>query len=165
MKKVIFLVMALAISVFAEDGPTSSSSATSTTSSSSGQTFGTEICNTDGSLNEIPEGSCQMNGYVCNLGFNVAEEKNVFFFNIGTDMQCNTLAGSSLAPSSSSSSHATFFLIEDEYDAGPLSLTLAGSLAMSATLNGRVVSIIYRRVRNDIEYGAIRLQSILLYNH
>ena len=65
---------------------------------------------------------------------------------------------------SSSSSDAKFFLIEDEYDAGPLSLTLAGSLAMSATLNGRAVSIVYKRVREDMDYGAIRLLSIFIYN-
>lgn len=164
MKKVIFLVLALMMSVLAEDGPTSSSTIPAT-SSSSGQPLGAENCNTDGSLNEIPANSCQMNGYVCNPGFNVAEEKNVLFFNIGTDALCTTLVGSSLMPSSSSSSHATFFLVEDEYDAGPLSLTLAGSLAMSASLNGRAVSVIYKQVRDDIEYGAIRLRSILLYNY
>jgi hypothetical protein len=164
MKKVIFLVLALMMSVLAEDGPTSSSTIPAT-SSSSGQPLGAENCNTDGSLNEIPANSCQMNGYVCNLGFNVAEEKNVLFFNIGTDALCTTLVGSSLMPSSSSSSHATFFLVEDEYDAGPLSLTLAGSLAMSASLNGRAVSVIYKQVRDDIEYGAIRLLSILLYSY
>ncbi|MBR1744522.1 MAG: hypothetical protein IJ734_00765 [Fibrobacter sp.] len=164
MKKVIFLVLALMMSVLAEDGPTSSSTIPAT-SSSSGQPLGAENCNTDGSLNEIPANSCQMNGYVCNPGFNVAEEKNVLFFNIGTDALCTTLVGSSLMPSSSSSSHATFFLVEDEYDAGPLSLTLAGSLAMSASLNGRAVSVIYKQVRDDIEYGAIRLLSILLYNY
>ena len=164
MKKVIFLVLALMMSVLAEDGPTSSSTIPAT-SSSSGQPLGAENCNTDGSLNEIPANSCQMNGYVCNPGFNVAEEKNVLFFNIGTDALCTTLVGSSLMPSSSSSSHATFFLVEDEYDAGPLSLTLTGSLAMSASLNGRAVSVIYKQVRDDIEYGAIRLLSILLYNY
>lgn len=164
MKKVIFLVLALMMSVLAEDGPTSSNTIPAT-SSSSGQPLGAENCNTDGSLNEIPANSCQMNGYVCNPGFNVAEEKNVLFFNIGTDALCTTLVGSSLMPSSSSSSHATFFLVEDEYDAGPLSLTLAGSLAMSASLNGRAVSVIYKQVRDDIEYGAIRLLSILLYNY
>ena len=164
MKKVIFLVLALMMSVLAEDGPTSSSTIPAT-SSSSGQPLGAENCNTDGSLNEIPANSCQMNGYVCNPGFNVAEEQNVLFFNIGTDALCTTLVGSSLMPSSSSSSHATFFLVEDEYDAGPLSLTLAGSLAMSASLNGRAVSVIYKQVRDDIEYGAIRLLSILLYNY
>ena len=152
------------MSVLAENGPTSSSTIPAT-SSSSGQPLGAENCNTDGSLNEIPANSYQMNGYVCNLGFNVAEEKNVLFFNIGTDALCTTLVGSSLMPSSSSSSHATFFLVEDEYDAGPLSLTLAGSLAMSASLNGRAVSVIYKQVRDDIEYGAIRLLSILLYNY
>lgn len=164
MKKVIFLVLALMMSVLAEDGPTNSSTIPAT-SSSSGQPLGAENCNTDGNLNEIPANSCQMNGYVCNPGFNVAEEKNVLFFNIGTDALCTTLVGSSLMPSSSSSSHATFFLVEDEYDAGPLSLTLAGSLAMSASLNGRAVSVIYKQVRDDIEYGAIRLLSILLYNY
>ena len=95
MKKVIFLVLALMMSVLAEDGPTSSSTIPAT-SSSSGQPLGAENCNTDGSLNEIPANSCQMNGYVCNPGFNVAEEKNVLFFNIGTDALCTTLVGSSL---------------------------------------------------------------------
>ncbi|SHG26873.1 hypothetical protein SAMN05720761_10117 [Fibrobacter sp. UWCM] len=170
MNKVIFLVVALAMSVLAEDGPTSSSSVTPASSSSSEQVMGIEDCDVPGN----PANSCQMNGYVCNLGFNVAEEKNMLFFNMGKNAWCDTLVGSSLmqssssslsSTSSSSSSHATFFLVEDEYNAGPLSLTLAGSLAMSASLNGRAVSIIYKRVRYDVEYGAIRLLSILLYNH
>lgn len=159
MKKVIFLVLALMMSVLAEDGPMSSSSGAPVTSSSSGRGLGVEDCDATG----IPAGSCQVNGYVCNLGLDI-NGKNVLFFNIGADALCTTNFSSSLALSQSPFSYTRIFLIEDEFDAGPLSLTLAGSLAMSASLNRRVVSIIYKRVRDDMEYGSIRLQSILLYN-
>lgn len=162
MKKVFILTLLLVALSFAEGGLSSSSSANSATSSSSEEQMGVESCNSSGSTGVIPPGSCHVNGFVCNLGFDLGE-KNVLFFNIGTDLTCNSLAGSTLMPSSSSS-EAKFFLIEDEYDAGPLSLTLAGSLAMSATLNGRAVSIVYKRVREDMDYGAIRLLSIFLYN-
>lgn len=114
----------------------------------------------------IPDSSCIMDGFVCNLGFGVAEEKSVLFFNIGKNASCDTLVKSDSLPTyldstaqSDESPQTKFFLIEDEYNAGPLSLTLAGSLAMSASLNGRKVSVIYRRVKLE-EYGGIRLLSI-----
>lgn len=118
----------------------------------------------------VPDSSCIMDGFVCNLGFGVAEEKSVLFFNIGKNASCDTLVESVSLPTyldstnqSIPSPQTKFFLIEDEYNAGPLSLTLAGSLAMSASLNGRKVSVIYRRV-NLKEYGGIRLLSIQFFD-
>lgn len=50
-------------------------------------------------------------------------------------------------------------MIENEYEASPLSLTLAGSLALAASGAREPVSVIYHQV-STVEYGGIRLQSI-----
>ena len=59
------------------------------------------------------------------------------------------------------SPHAVFFLIEDEYNAGPLSLTLAGSIALSSAVNKAPVQILYTKV-DSTQYGGLRLLSIRL---
>ena len=89
---------------------------------------------------------------------------------IGLDTTCGKLQKSDSLPTYPNPDDTTiesqstkFFLIEDEYNAGPLSLTLAGSMAMSASLNGRKVSIIYKRVKLE-EYGGIRLLSIRFFD-
>jgi hypothetical protein len=51
------------------------------------------------------------------------------------------------------------FLIEDKYNADPLSLALAGSLALAASNNKERVDVIYEKVE-PYEYGGIRLMSI-----
>lgn len=61
------------------------------------------------------------------------------------------------------SPHAVFFLIEDEYNAGPLSLTLAGSIALSGAVNRTPVQILYRSV-DSTQYGGLRLLAIQLQN-
>ena len=57
--------------------------------------------------------------------------------------------------------NAVFFLIEDEYNAGPLSLTLAGSIALSSAVNKAPVQILYTKV-DSTQYGGLRLLSIRL---
>ena len=57
------------------------------------------------------------------------------------------------------SSYLKIFLIEDEFNASPLSLTLAGSLALSASNNKEPIFVIYKQ-DHDIEFGGIKLQSI-----
>ena len=111
-----------------------------------------ENCNVPGN----PDGSCQQIGYVCNLGFNVNGEDNVMFFHLGADASCtNLLKSDSLQTfltetDTTLSAAAKFFLVENEENVGPLSLTLAGSLAMLAVNNNTPVDIIYKKVK-DIE--------------
>jgi len=57
------------------------------------------------------------------------------------------------------SPYLKLFLIEDEFNASPLSLTLAGSLALSASNSKEPVYVIYKQDHN-VEYGGIKLQSI-----
>ena len=114
-----------------------------------------------------PPYSCQQTGYVCNLGFNVNGEDNVMFFQLGLDSTCANLFKSEniktqlTETDTTKSSSTKFFLIENEEKTGPLSLTLAGSLAMLAVNNNMQVYIIYKKVK-DIEFGGIKLLSINL---
>lgn len=114
-----------------------------------------------------PPYSCQQTGYVCNLGFDVNGEDNVIFFQLGTDVACTNLFKSDslktyLTESDTTTSSSTkFFLIENEENVGPLSLTLASSLAMLAINNSTPIEIIYKQVKK-IEYGGIKLLSIKL---
>lgn len=152
MKKAVILTLLLAVFAFAEDFPDSSSTLV-------------ESCYGPA----IPDSACTVVGTVCNQGFNVAGERSMLFFNIGSDATCSPLFKSSHLQTYKDSAHTeespvtTFFLVEDENDATPLSLTLAGSLATAAALNGRCVSIIYKRVKLDA-FGGIRLLSIRLFD-
>ena len=111
-----------------------------------------------------PSESCYQAGYVCNIGFDVANAKDVLFFALGTDSTCSTLNTSRFPTydvNNQPSPHAVFFLIEDEYNAGPLSLTLAGSIALSSAVNKAPVQILYTKV-DTVQYGGLRLLSIRL---
>ena len=122
-----------------------------------------ENCNVPGN----PDGSCQQAGYVCNLGFDVNGEDNVMYFHLGADAACTNLLESKriktqLTESDTTKSKSTkFFLIENVENVGPLSLTLAGSLAMLAINNNTPIEIIYKQVKKS-EYGGIKLLSIRL---
>ena len=125
--------------------------------------FSTETCYTQNDLG-MSAGSCTQTGYVCGLGFDVSNGKNVMFFNLGADTTCNVLLTSSLRTytypgSATYSTYLKLFLIEDEFNASPLSLTLAGSLALSASNNKEPVYVIYKQ-DHDVEFGGIKLQSI-----
>lgn len=117
-----------------------------------------------------PSGSCEQVGYICNLGFNVYGENSIMYFHLGADSSCTTLLTSDSLKTykseldSNYSDYPKFFLIENENKMGPLSLTLAGSLAMLAVNNAIPVDIIYQKV-GDIEFGGIKLLSISLINH
>ncbi|WP_405326812.1 hypothetical protein [Fibrobacter sp.] len=114
-----------------------------------------------------PPYSCQQTGYVCNLGFDVNGEDNVMYFHLGTDAACTNLFKSDslqtfLTESDTTKSSSTkFFLVENQENVGPLSLTLAGSLAMLAINNNTPIEIIYKKVKRS-EYGGIKLLSIKL---
>ena len=114
-----------------------------------------------------PPYSCQQTGYVCNLGFDVNGDDNVMYFQLGTDATCTNLLESKriktqLTESDTTKSKSTkFFLIENVENVGPLSLTLAGSLAMFAINNNTPIEIIYKQVKKS-EYGGIKLLSIRL---
>ncbi len=144
MKKVIYTLAILATTFFAK---------------------ASENCN----VPENPEGSCQQIGYVCNLGFNVVGENNMMFFNLGADATCTNLLKSEQFPTKESansnveSAYSNFTLIENEENMGPLSLTLAGSLAMLAVNNNIPVDIIYKKV-DSLYFNGIKLQSIKLLN-
>ena len=108
--------------------------------------------------------SCYQLGYVCNIGFDVANAKDVLYFNLGADTTCSTLNTSKFQTyniDNQPSPYAIFFLIEDEYNAGPLSLTLAGSIALSSAVNKAPVQILYTKV-DTVQYGGLRLLSIRL---
>ena len=111
-----------------------------------------------------PDSSCVQNGYVCNLGFNVNGEDNIMHFDLGADSTCADLLTSSLAPKGGTQDTTVrVFLWENKENMGPLSLTLAGSLAMLAFNNNQQVSIIYKKV-DDVPFGGIKLLSIQLIN-
>ena len=71
MNKIIVLALVMASSLFAEN-----------------------VYEHDCFVSGIPDSSCIMDGFVCNLGFGVAEEKSVLFFNIGKNASCDTLVKS-----------------------------------------------------------------------
>ena len=111
-----------------------------------------------------PSERCYQLGYVCNIGFDVANAKDVLYFNLGADTTCSTLNTSKFQTyniDNQPSPYAIFFLIEDEYNAGPLSLTLAGSIALSSAVNKAPVQILYTKV-DTVQYGGLRLLSIRL---
>ena len=114
-------------------------------------------------------GSCQQIGYVCNLGFNVVGENSMMFFNLGADTTCSILLKSEpfktkkSLNSDSLSTFSNFTLIENQEKMGPLSLTLASSLAMLAINNNMPVDIIYKQV-DSIYFNGIKLLSIKLLN-
>jgi hypothetical protein len=125
--------------------------------------FSTDTCYTQNDQG-MPAGSCTQIGYVCGLGFHESNGKNVMFVNLGTDTTCSILMTSKLKTytypgSATYSPYLKLFLIEDEFNASPLSLTLAGSLALSASNNKEPVYVIYKQ-DHDIEFGGIKLQSI-----
>ena len=136
-----------------------------------GATTRENYCNTPSTPNDNPEGSCQQNGYICNLGFNIVGEDNIMFFQLGTDTTCTDLLTSSFAPKRNPEDPDTtawFFLVENQEKMGPLSITLASSLAMLAVNNGIPVDIIYKSVDNtafggiNVAFGIIKLLSIRL---
>ncbi len=114
-------------------------------------------------------GSCQQIGYVCNLGFNVVGENSMMFFNLGADATCsfllksNTFLTKETRNSKTYTDFSSFSLIENEEKMGPLSLTLASSLAMLAINNNMPVDIIYKQV-DSIYFNGIKLLSIKLLN-
>lgn len=116
-----------------------------------------------------PPYSCELIGYVCNLGFNVVGENNMMFFNLAADAACTTLLKSEQFQTKkahnndSLSEFSNFTLIENEENMGPLSLTLAGSLAMLAVNNNIPVDIIYKQV-DTLYFNGIKLLSIRLLN-
>ena len=86
------------------------------------------------------------------------------FFSLGSDPSCETLKTSSLRTlaypgGSDTSLWLKIFLIEDDDNADPLSLSLAGSLALAASNNKECVNVIYKQ-NHEYEYGGIRLMSI-----
>ena len=86
------------------------------------------------------------------------------FFSLGSDPSCETLKTSDLKTIaypgfSSNSLWLKIFLIEDKYNADPLTLALAGSLALAASNNKECVNVIYKQ-NHEYEYGGIRLMSI-----
>ncbi len=127
--------------------------------------FADEMCNVNGSLIAIPEGSCQQNGYICNLSFDVSAQEKVMAFYLASDPTCDpasllTTQFTTTLIDETQSNRLHIFLIEgEEYHTDALGITLATSLALSASNNKKLVSVIYHKVYNE-EYGGIRLQAI-----
>lgn len=141
MKKILFFIAALATFVSAE-----------------------ETCNVNGSYQGIPEGSCIQSGYICNLAMDVNNEQKVMAFHLGVDQTCQTVLSTKFETTRVADNTTTtvlrLFLIEsEEYHTDALGMTLAGSLALSASNNKTPVSVIYHKVGNS-EYGGVLLQSI-----
>lgn len=123
-----------------------------------------EICNIKGSWKGIPDGSCTQTGFVCHLGFDVNGEQNVISFYLGSDSTCQSLLDSRFETIQGTDDSKTdvlrLSLIEsEEFHTDVLSMVLASSIALSASNNKKLVSVIYHQVSKD-EYGGIRLQSI-----
>lgn len=123
-----------------------------------------EICNIKGSWKGIPEGSCTQTGFVCHLGFDVNGEQNVISFYLGSDSTCQSLLYTRFetirVTDNSKINTLRLSLIEsEEFHTDVLSMVLASSIALSASNNKKLVSVIYHQVSKD-EYGGIRLQSI-----
>jgi hypothetical protein len=103
------------------------------------------------------------------LGFNVVGENSMMFFNLGADATCsfllksNTFLTKETRNSKTYTDFSSFSLIENEEKMGPLSLTLASSLAMLAINNNMPVDIIYKQV-DSIYFNGIKLLSIKLLN-
>lgn len=154
MKKLIFTIVSLATSIFA--------------ATPEGE-FG---CNLDGVSNGNPSGSCSQIGYICNLGFGLNGDDNMMFFNLGADSTCSeSVLGKSRFTKKrgydddSKNPYAKFFLTENEDHIGPLSMTLASSLAMLAVNNNYRVYIIYKENPNaKVEFDGVKLLSIALVN-
>ncbi len=126
----------------------------------------TEHCYDKDAYKNIPEGSCDWAGYVCKLGFNTDAPFGIMYFYLGTDASCTTLRKSGkfkTKVSGETESPATgFFVYEDDDKATALTMTLAGSLALSAHNRGTPVYIIYEQVNED-SFGGIRVRSIELF--
>lgn len=125
--------------------------------------FSEEICNVNGSYKAIPEGSCVQYGYVCNVGFTVSNEQKALSFYLAVDQACQTLLQTKFETirfDNSTTKVLRLSLIEsEEYHTDALALTLAGSLALSASNSKVPVSVIYHQVGSS-EYGGILLQAI-----
>lgn len=126
--------------------------------------WSTEICNIKGSWKGIPEESCMQTGFVCHLGFDVNNEQNVISFYLGSDSTCQSLLDTRFktirVTDDSKINTLRLSLIEsEEFHTDVLSMVLASSIALSASNNKKLVSVIYHQVSKD-EYGGIRLQSI-----
>ena len=112
---------------------------------------------------------CEQVGYVCNLGINVVGVDNMMYFNLGEDAACSVLLHSDRFPmkltssSTSYTSYSNFTLRENHQYMGPLSITLASSLAMLAVNNGIPVHIIYKKVGN-LYFDGIKILAIDLAN-
>ena len=117
---------------------------------------------------------CTEVGFICKLGVDVGPQTNAMFFYLGQDPACTTLFKSNFntvvvqdyidengkkQTLSTPSTATKFFLENDDGLAGPLSMTIAGSFALSAYNNSSPVYVIYRQV-SDIEHGGIRVLSI-----
>ena len=117
---------------------------------------------------------CTATGYLCQLGVDVNPETNAMFFRLSSDPLCTNLFKSACmnttlvdthivngveTPISVPSPSTKFFLENDGVFSGPLSMTVGGSIAMSAYNSRDVVSVMYRKV-SDIEHGGIRVLSI-----
>ena len=93
----------------------------------------------------------------------------MMFFNLGEDASCTNLLKSKkfktrATPNSVAyTDYSNFTLIENQENMGPLSLTLASSLAMLAINNNMPVDIIYKQVYS-IYFNGIKLLSIKLLN-
>lgn len=129
-------------------------------------TFGlsTELCNEKNSNLGIPEGSCTQSGYVCHLAFDTNNSQNVIAFYLGVDSLCSSLQTTKFITKKQSDNTTTntlhLFLIEsEEFHTDALAMTLSGALALSASNNRSLISVIYHKVK-EAEYGGILLQSI-----
>lgn len=122
-----------------------------------------ETCNESGSFQGIPEEACVQYGYICHLAFDVNSEQKVMSFRLGADQTCQTFLNTKFITTGIDGSQTNtlrLFLIEgEEYNTDALGMTLAGSLALSASNKKTMISVIYHQVGNN-EYGGVRLQAI-----
>ena len=120
---------------------------------------------------------CEKDGYICQLGMETAGQSNAIFFFLSSDANCassNFFKSSKFStqsqqttidgdgnehPVSTPSQYTKFFVVDDGVYAGPLSVTVAGSIVQSAYNRSAPVHIIYRQ-RDVNEWRGIRVLSI-----
>ena len=156
MKKIFYAIVFLCVSTFAIPPHVSA-------------LLGTETCDYWNG-----EKMCTTAGYICEIGINTGRfgGPDAMYFYLGTTPNCDMSAwyltgdndmktcfydirsdanGNAQPPIVSPSTATKFFLNNDNVFAGPLAMTVMGSIALSAYNNSSIVSVIYTKNAENIK--------------
>lgn len=167
MKKILVLTMFMSLAAFAQ-----------TTLKSWPYTESASCVTLSGGVVE-----CMQKGYICDLSVDVLDARsNTFAFYLSLDPSCSdpakfftstvfptefVLRQLDAEPVIQPSKYTKFCLINDDNYAGAQSMTLIGSVMLSAYNNSTLVAVSYRRGPKDgdglyNEYGGVRVKNITL---